>query len=474
METETKKPSRLKAAGNNVLWFFNQIGLGIAAAAKGIWSALTTIVVAIWSAITAVFVAIGRAIAYAAKGFWRALKWLFEGVRPLRISAFVFVMIVGCALVYINTLGAWERTHDEGYAAIIFGIEGVVLVALPIIFAVRGWFTTPVAIAIFLSGIAIASFNAKPALENILAEDGVAVDPAEMIASAEKLEEEVFGFIDPDSDADNPVRVEGSGLLAQVQRMENDASAARTENGYVTASTRVDANAAEMRVQISEKLRQAEEYRAKARDSEWASQLAIITFVVAELIRSFGLKVLVGFDPEGTGREKKRKPKYRRAGLLRHLKDWFWHSIVGDPGYERKYADDPAKAGWETRRQNERKADRRLKVQENLSAYIKPFRTAIKKKQNQPGRSPTAIAELDFNMASAERLDDVLRQMVKAELIDQDDRDFLMDRKPPVPANPTKKHTVDIIDPYDETQQLNGTEGPIDDDVSDDRERPNA
>ncbi|MEL7453573.1 MAG: hypothetical protein AAGJ50_09415, partial [Pseudomonadota bacterium] len=272
------------------------------------------------SAIWSVFVA-------AIFGVGKGASWLFHGVRPLRIAAFVFIIIVGGALVYINTLGAWERTKDIGYATIIFGIEGIVLVALPIIFAVRGWFNTPVAIAIFASGIAIASFNAKPALENILTNDEGVVDPEERLAQAESLEQEVYGFLNPETGE----RMSETGLLFLVTRQEEDASRARTENGYVTASTKVDAEAAARRTEINQKLQQAETFRAQAAASAETSQLAIITFVVAELIRSFGLKVLVGFDPDGTGREEPKSSKPKRKGWVRAACTGLWDWLFG-PG----------------------------------------------------------------------------------------------------------------------------------------------
>lgn len=442
MTTENRVSGFFKKAGSiaagTVLTAWN----GTKYATTGLGKGIAITATAIWSVIVAIFV-----------GIWGGITWLFQGVRPLRILAFLFIMVVGGALVYINTLGAWERTHDIGYATIIFGIEGVVLVALPIIFAVRGVFTTPVAIAIFISGIGIASFNAKPALENILTNDEGVVDPAEMIASAEKLEDEVYGFKNPDSGE----RMEDTGLLYQVTRQEDDASAARRESGYVTASTRVDENAAEMRLRIKDNLRQAEEFRSLARSSEWASQLAIITFVVAELIRSFGLKVLVGFDPDGTGREKKRKPKHRRKGLFRHLRDIFWRSLVGDPGYEDYWDEDgalrrsrAAAEGHETRKDNEnadsRDQQRRLKVQNQLSSYIPAFRKAKSNKLKRPKYVPLATAEYYFDMASEDRLDEVLRQMVKADLISQEDHDMLMDRHPPAVIQKNgNANSIDIV-----------------------------
>ena len=447
MKTE-KITGFFKQAGSIAAGTVTTAWNGAKYATTGIGKAIANTITAKWSVIDAIFV-----------GIWGGVKWLFHGVRPLRITAFIFIMIVGGALVYINTLGAWERTHDVGYATIIFGIEGVVLVALPIIFAVRGIFTTPVAIAIFISGIGIASFNAKPALENILTNDEGVVDPAEMIASAEKLEDEVYGFKNPDTGE----RMSDTGLLYQVTRQEDDASAARRENGYVTASTRVDENAAQMRLRIKDNLREAEEFRSQARDSEWASQLAIITFVVAELIRSFGLKVLVGFDPDGTGRDKKRKPRYRRKGLLRQLRDVFWRSLVGDPGYEDYWDEDgalkrsrAAAKGHETRKENEdadsRDQLRRLKVQNQLSSYIPAFRKAKSNKLKRPKYLPQATAEYYFDMVSEERMDEVLTQMVKADLISQQDHNMLMDRHPPAVIEERRgSNSVDIV-----TDNLNG------------------
>ena len=271
---------RLKAAG---AWLKRAGAVTIRGIGQGIAVTARATGLAAWRALT---------------GLGRGATWLFEGVRPLRIAAFGFIVLVGAAMAWLNTRGAYERTGDVAYAGIILGIEGVVLVALPIIFAVRGWFTTPVAVAIFGAGIAIASFNAKPALERILNHGEAVADSAEKLKQADKLEDEVYGLRDPDTG----LRIEGSGLLAQVMRMEAEASHNRVELGHTTASTAVDAEALKGRGTIAAKLQQAEEYRALARGASEAGWLAIITYVVAELIRSFGLKVLVGFDPQGTGR----------------------------------------------------------------------------------------------------------------------------------------------------------------------------
>lgn len=289
-----------------------------------VWSGITIACTAIWGACVAIVLAIWGVIVLSMQNLWKGLLWLFDGVRPLRIVAFIAIMIVGGALIYVNALGAWERTHDEGYTAIIIGIELVVLVALPIIFAVRGIFTTPVAIAIFVSGIAIASFNAKPALENILTNGEGVVDPAEKLAQAEKLEQEVYGFLNPETGE----RMKETGLLHVVTTQEADASKNRTERGHTTASAAVDAEAAKRRDEINLKLQMAETYRAEASASTEASTLAIITFVVAELIRSFGLKVLVGFDPDkGSGKDKKRK---KRRGIWNGTKHFFRRVWLGD------------------------------------------------------------------------------------------------------------------------------------------------
>ncbi len=273
--------------------FFTPIGRAIAAlmvgAGKGVaWAVKGVAAILMWIAN-----AIGRMLGQVFSALWRAACWCFDGVRPLRFLALLFILTVGGALAYVNTLGAWRRTEDIGYTVLVGGIEGIVLVALPLVFVVKGWFNTTVAALIFCTGVGIASINAKPAIETILAKGEVS-DPAELHKKADRLDEEVFGFKDPETNE----RISSSGLIFKAERLEGDASRNRTELGHTTASIAVDQEAQIVRREISDKLALAAKYRATAAGAIFNTYVAIATFVIAELIRSFGLKVFVGFAGE--------------------------------------------------------------------------------------------------------------------------------------------------------------------------------
>ena len=283
-EVESEKPV-LEKLGYQLAPIGGAIGYVLVSAANGVG----------W-----VFKGIASAITNTLGAIKDGLVWCFSENRPLFAFAFLCILTISCALAFVNTYGAWLRTGDVGYTVLIGGIEGILLVALPLAFIVRGWFNTTGAVIIFVAGLVIASFNAKPALEEILTK-GQMVNAAGARHQAQKLDEEVFGFIDPETGA----RIEGSGLLHQAKRLEEDASKNRLEKGHTTASVTVDKQAGVLRTQISEKLAKAESLRAAADKAVFIAMLATLTFIVAELIRSFGMKTLLGIGRSSTGRTKK-------------------------------------------------------------------------------------------------------------------------------------------------------------------------
>lgn len=104
------------------------------------------------------------------------------------------------------------------------------------------------------------------------------------------------------------------------------------------------------------------------------------------------------------------------------------------------------KKAAKTRKENDGSRDqqRRLKVQNQLSSYIPAFRKAKANKLKRPKYVPQATAEYYFDMSSAERMDEVLKQMVRADLISKQDHDLLMDRRLPVVAD--NANGIDTID----------------------------
>lgn len=99
------------------------------------------------------------------------------------------------------------------------------------------------------------------------------------------------------------------------------------------------------------------------------------------------------------------------------------------------------KKAAETRKKNE---DKQKKIKEHLEAHIPNFRRAVKNKIKRPKYEPEATAKDYFKVATAKRMDEVLKQLVGAELIDKEDHDLLMDRR--LPAVIDNRHNANSID----------------------------
>lgn len=144
-----------------------------------------------------------------------------------------------------------------------------------------------------------------------------------------------------------------------------------------------------------------------------------------------------------TSQSAKPKAQHKGKGIFKSLRDYFWN-----PDYKDPVRVEAGKKGAQTRKENRdadnRSQQRKLKIQNQLSSYIPAFRKAKANKIKLPEYAPSATAKYSFK-CSEERMDEILRQMVKADLISQQDHDLLMDRHPPA-VIPQNSNHIDIIE----------------------------
>lgn len=99
----------------------------------------------------------------------------------------------------------------------------------------------------------------------------------------------------------------------------------------------------------------------------------------------------------------------------------------------------------DTENEFDRDQQRKLKVQNNLSSYIPAFRKAKANKLKRAKYVPEATADYYFN-CTEERLDEVLTQMVRADLISSEDADLLMDRRLPAVIDEAQRNAIDTFE----------------------------
>lgn len=132
-----------------------------------------------------------------------------------------------------------------------------------------------------------------------------------------------------------------------------------------------------------------------------------------------------------------------------------------------------SKKGWEKRKRKNRQTE---KITLQYRAYLPAVRAAKKKMLKNPRYLPSSIAKENFKVSEA-RMEQILKIMVKHDLITQEDMDTLMRRFPVVTeeqASEMRRNAIDVIDP--DPSSLNGSaqiDGE-DDDVDHDSDRAAA